>query len=115
MREVQNIIKAKKIPLVECHSVRAAEQIVQVDDIKCNFIYIMPKSASDLKAIMIRRRYGLDTADELNHKINLIRAEMERVKSFKWINQIVVNDGSEEEFLKKAGVYLAWSLYQIRT
>ena len=42
--EVRHIIKEKKIPLIECHSIKAAENIYKNQE--CNYIYIMPESVT---------------------------------------------------------------------
>lgn len=91
----------------------AARRIKDAGDIDCHFVYVMPPNIETIQNRMIRYRYGTETKDSLQNKINRIQREMNNIGEDGWIDKIIVNDNIER-FKARAGVHIAFKLYNLR-
>lgn len=44
-----------------------------------------------------------------------MRADREEAEKLPFLKKVIVNDGSREDFIKKAGVFVVFSLYKMKT
>ncbi|TNV86890.1 hypothetical protein FGO68_gene14576 [Halteria grandinella] len=105
LSEVIELRSQFKICMVECtlkEAKRIHEEGMLGDDV--NYLFLHPPSVEDMTVRLLRKRPGQDTKEQLLHKQNMMRADVEEAKKLPFITKIFENAGSREDFLKKTAV-----------
>ena len=62
--------------MIELSTLKAAQEVHQLDLFRSHFIYLMPSSKDEVVKRIIRERVGSETDKSLEHKLALAEKEM---------------------------------------
>lgn len=96
--------------LTEARKIHADQKLG--DDV--NYIFVQAPSVEDMTIRLLRNRPGQDTRESLDLKQNQMRADVELAKTLKFIGKRFASEGTPDDFLKKAAVYIIFQLYKMK-
>jgi guanylate kinase len=101
--------------MIEC-SLQEAKRIHSEGKLgnEVNYIFLHAPTVEDMTVRLLRSKPGQDTQQSLTAKQNRMRADIEEAKKLPFINKTFVSEGSKEDLIKKAAIYIVFQLYKMK-